>query len=353
MTNLLAIALTVTLLAVWYGFSYQHGKHYGKWQVATVFVVFAVLSIPLGSSLKRIVYEAGATRTAKTVINNYFSNRDEPARIESFRIAFDEKHGIYIDTVILTKQYDTTARKDILALLQPALKRDVKFALDQLVVSQNPESVKALSLQAPQNTLSVPTSTGDNAGGNASVDSLAMLRAALPVPADIAPATDAPSVFVVHPKPVKGGNIGLFRTMEQQLSGQFSSLNIRLVPPVSRLPDIYFPTGEEIPGEAGMEALEDSLWALRRWEVQDVQVVGFASTLGEQDEFDNKSLAHRRAMVITDHLKEAGINAVIKSEYQTFEQRESEKRQGMRDFQKVEIRLMPAKPESKDSKKVP
>lgn len=340
MTNLLAIALTVTLMAVWYGFGHRHGKHYGKWQVGLIIAVFGVLSIPLGNSLKHIAYETITTRTARNIVTEYFTKADRPARIELFHIAFPSKEEVRIDSVVLTREYNTKAREEILAKLEPALGGKVSLSLDQLVVSEDPATANALSLQKNQNTLAAPMTGTPSALTGKSLDSLAQLREALPIPADVAPVADTPSAFVIYPKPVKGGAVGLFRKMEQELLGRFDGLDIKIVPPVSRLPDIYFSTGKETPDALGEEALADCLWVLARWGIQEIEVVGFASTIGEQENFDNKSLAYRRAKFIADKMESAGIRPFIKAEYQTYEQRQSEKQTGMDDFQKVELRLL-------------
>ncbi len=350
MTNLLAIALTVTLLAVWYGFGYRHGKHYSKWQVPMVLAVFAVLSIPLGSSLRHIAYEAVATRTARNVISDYFAQSETPARIELFHIAFDKKSTVTIDTLILTKKYDFKAQEEILAKLEPALGSKVILSLDQLITRQDPNNADALSMQISQNALSVPVASTDITIASKAFDSITRLREALPLAADIAPSEGNASAFIIHPKPVKGGTVGLFRKMEEELNKKFEGFDIKIVPPVTRLPDIYFPTGAEAPDASGIEALNDCLWALARWGVQEVEVVGFASTLGEQDAFDNQSLAYRRARSIAKRFEAEGLHAAIKSEYQTFQQREDEKHHGMGDFQKVEIRLVPSAVEQSKNK---
>lgn len=339
MTNLLAIALTVTLIAIWYGFGHRHGKHYGKWQVALVTIVFALLSIPLGSSLKQIAYQTLTTRTARSIINDYFAKEGSPTRIEQFHIGFPQNDEIHVDTVILTKKYNTKAKEEILASMQTALGGKVSFSIDQLVVSQDPTLASALTLQTTQNTLAAPVNMVQQTTGK-SLDSITQLREALPIPADVAPVADTPSAFIIHPKPIKGGAVGIFRKMEQELLGRFDGLDIKIVPPVSRLPDIYFATGHEQPDASGEEALKDCLWALARWGISEVQVVGFASTVGEQEAFDNKSLAFRRAKNVANQLESAGIHPVIKAEYQTYEQRQLEKHTGMNDFQKVELRLI-------------
>ncbi len=55
MTNLLAIAVSVSLVARWYGFGPQATPTRHTWQAAIVFATFAALSVPLGLSRFRRV----------------------------------------------------------------------------------------------------------------------------------------------------------------------------------------------------------------------------------------------------------------------------------------------------------
>ncbi len=338
MTNLLAIALTVTLLALWYGFATRQTRHYSKWQIIAVLLVFAILSFPLGSSLKNIASETVTTRTARGIISDYFAKATPPARVELFHIAFGQDDEVTIETVVLTKQYDTDAQDTILAKLEPALERKVTLAIDQLVISKNPERAKSLAMQVPQNALAAPVSPVDSAIKGKSIDSLTMLRDALPIPADVAPVSDSPSAFVIRPKPVTGGNLGLYRKMEEDLSGRFDTLHIKIIPPTSRLADIEFPYGSDALGKTGLENLENAIWALDRWGIAQVELIAY-DRVGASQPLDNaRSLPARRSSLIATRLDAHGIASTPHMEKGT----------SANDYQKITLAL-PAEPEEGDA----
>ena len=87
MTNLLAIALSVTVLSRIYGFGDEEaGGKRGYWRSALVVGVFAALSIPLGLALRDIAYEARATVTVRDTILSPFA--DERARLADLVVTF-------------------------------------------------------------------------------------------------------------------------------------------------------------------------------------------------------------------------------------------------------------------------
>ena len=74
LTNLLAIALSITVLSRLYGFGANHGSRSTMWQSAMVLAVFAALSLPLGIALRDIAYEATAINTVKDALLDPFDD---------------------------------------------------------------------------------------------------------------------------------------------------------------------------------------------------------------------------------------------------------------------------------------
>ncbi|MFT4585478.1 MAG: putative hydrophobic protein (TIGR00271 family) [Gammaproteobacteria bacterium] len=115
MTNLLAISLTVTLMAKFYGFDQTHSKKHTVWQMGLVIAVFGALSIPLGVVLKDIAYQTYVTRTVKSTIEDYFG--EDRSRISLFNINFANDERTNIDAVVLTTKYKSKAQPELKAQL--------------------------------------------------------------------------------------------------------------------------------------------------------------------------------------------------------------------------------------------
>ena len=123
MTNLLAISLSVTLLAKFYGFSSGQERIHTAWQLTLIIIVFGVLSLPLGVALKNIAYQSYVTKVAQSTIANYFG--ESKARISIFKINFANEEGPLIDTVVLTSEYHSNARSELTAVLREETGSDI------------------------------------------------------------------------------------------------------------------------------------------------------------------------------------------------------------------------------------
>ena len=126
--------------------------------------------------------------------------------------------------------------------------------------------------------------------------------------------------------------------MEEGLKTNFPTWTIRIVPPVAELPLIAFDNGENVISPAGESVLGDSIWALEHWSTKTVEVVGYASTSGALQRFDNRTLAYQRAVTVADRLTQAGFTATPVGEYRAFRQTADEKQLGYQRFQTVLIR---------------
>ena len=100
--------------------------------------------------------------------------------------------------------------------------------------------------------------------------------------------------------------------MEEGLKTNFPTWTIRIVPPVAELPLIAFDNGENVISPAGESVLGDSIWALEHWSTKTVEVVGYASTSGALQRFDNRTLAYQRAVTVADRLTQAGFTSFVR-----------------------------------------
>ncbi len=334
MTNLLAIALSVTLMAKFYGFGSVHGGKHTAWQFLFVACVFGVLSLPLGVALKNIAYQAYVTKTAQRTITDYFGSNK--SRISMFTIQFSEEAGTSIDTVVLSSRYDAKAQENIKAALAKQIDTQIQFSLDQIVMAREViEEVKAPAVEpAPTTALQAPPRwTRTEEMTNA-------LKQALFFPTEYIKVDVERKLASIYAKPAKGVSIATLHQLERTLQTRYPGWNIRVVPHFGALPYVYFASGAETLDANAQDKLADIIWTLKRWGNPEVIVVGYASTVGEFEQFDNTSLAYRRAMHVLAQLEAEGIKAEPRSEYRSFRQRKDERSLGRNSFQRVEIRLV-------------
>tara|TARA_R110002020_G_scaffold406378_2_gene616392 strand:+ start:40107 stop:41738 length:1632 start_codon:yes stop_codon:yes gene_type:complete len=338
MTNLLAIALSVTVLSRLYGFGANHGSRSTLFQSAMVLVVFAALSLPLGIALRDIAYEATAINTVKDALLDPFD--DNEARISDVSVQFPKREDIRVDATILTRTRVPDAASQLTADLTKRLGRPVDINLGQVLINEDKTLEAEAFLRMADTSIAAPLraeiSRLQTFGELRQTET--ELRAAIPFELSAADINADAKTATLVAAPHDGLSISAYRTMEAGLQTNFPEWKIRLVPPVSELPLINFDNGEAILSPAGEAVLGESIWALQNWSVTNVETVGYASTAGELRRFDNQTLAYRRAAVVADRLTQAGITATPIGEYRAYRQAADEKQLGYQRFQTVLIR---------------
>lgn len=110
MTNLLAIALSVTLIAKWYGFGMENSPRHTAWQAVVIASTFILLALPLGLALRDIGEETWAANQARTVVTKYLQARN--ASIEQITVARTGQ-GYSVDLVAMVPAYISSAQHDL------------------------------------------------------------------------------------------------------------------------------------------------------------------------------------------------------------------------------------------------
>ena len=338
MTNLLAIALSVTVLTRIYSFGSTHSPRHTLGQTAFILAVFVALSIPLGLALRDIAYETRVTNAIRAEIMLPFAGTQ--SRLGDVIVAFPQNEDIRVDATILTRERVSGAETQLQASLREKLSRDVLVNLDQVLVDRDVEIEQAQILQLADSSLAAPLRAEISR-----IETLAEvrrteaeLRNAIPfvlAGADIDPAASAATFFAQRQPSY---SIAAYRAIEDGLAANFSNWTITVVPPIMDLPLIPFDTGADdiVPTAAG--AIEMSVWALRRWDVSSVEIVGYASTTGALQSFNNTALAFRRADAVARLMAAEGFSATPVGEYRAFNQTAQERQLGYQRFQTVLIR---------------
>lgn len=110
MTNLLAIALSVTLIAKWYGFGTGNSPQHTVWQAGVIAVTFVLLALPLGVALRDIGRQAWMANQTRTVIQQYLQARQ--GSIE--RLDVVRREGVVsVDLVAMVPSYLPHAQQDL------------------------------------------------------------------------------------------------------------------------------------------------------------------------------------------------------------------------------------------------
>ncbi len=330
MTNLLAIALSVTGLAWLHGFATVHAKRFVRWQTAAVLIVFVGLSLPLGFALRDIAEEARATNIVREQALVPFQGKG--AELSDIRVVFPSGQPIQIYQTVLTHEHLPDAELALTKLYEELLKRPVTMRLNQILVADD-ETMDAGRIReltassiAPLQQQLEQLDRREN--------TTEAIRAAIPFGVQAVDIKVETRQVRIIPALRTAMTLAAMRETELQLAAKFRGWDIRILPALQDLPPVVFADGAEL-GEDGRQAIDVIVWALRAWEAKAVDVAGNAP-LGAGSTARRK-LALDRANVVAELLKADGFECSAASAYGAAGQAESERRLGQLRFETAEV----------------
>jgi len=269
MTNLLAIALSVTIVARWYGFGGSDTPKQTAWQAALIVGCFALLSIPLGLALKKIALQSQTELAVRNALN---AAADEVSgRVSALRVD-PGADGVSVDAVMMTPNHVNGLAASLQQRLatqfgQPVVVRirevltsdDASFAKQQGTLAELRRSVTALqdaesvrAAQQQQRALALSR----------------MQAALLPYLGRLQPSGDG-TQWELWLSPDARIPLARALSIEQSVNAHRAAdaLPLRLYPALQPLAPITFDAAGERagPGEAQRAELAAQAWALQRW----------------------------------------------------------------------------------------
>lgn len=128
MTNLLAIALSVTVVAKWYGFGVQNSPQHTAWQAGLIVLTFLVLAVPLGVALRDIGASTLTANAARLETEEYLKHKN--GSIDSFRMDVHDGRPS-INVVALVPHYIPDASLVLKQNIEKKLKKEVRLQVHQ------------------------------------------------------------------------------------------------------------------------------------------------------------------------------------------------------------------------------
>lgn len=317
MTNLLAIALSVTVLSRFYGFGERHSPQHNFWQTGLIVGVFVALSIPLGIALRDIAYETRVRDVTREIVLEPFAGRD--ARLSDLDIAFPRSGParITVQATVLTSERMPGAEAVLSERLSDRFSRPVTVSIDQIFVDDSNVSETARFLQAAETSLGAPLRAQMSQFEALAVERRTEreLRAAFPfnlMAADIEP-SQRRAIFVAAP--TEGVGIGAWRSLELGLMRNYPDWTVSVVPPPVEFAAIRFEPGEDTLAPAAADLVADQVWALQRWGAGEADIVAAVPNALAAQTFDERALGYRRGLAVAAMLEEGGISARIIGEF--------------------------------------
>lgn len=134
MTNLLAIALSVTVVARLYGFGGSDSPKQTAWQAGVIVISLALLSIPLVLALKRIALQSQTELTVRSTLETAASNAG--GRVSAIRVD-SAKEEVSVDAVVMLSSHVAGLEEQLQADLGKQLGRPVTVHVREVITADD------------------------------------------------------------------------------------------------------------------------------------------------------------------------------------------------------------------------
>ena len=277
MTNLLAIALSVTIVARLYGFGGSDSPKQTAWQASLIVASFLLLSIPLGLALKRIALQSQAELVVRGTLDRAATAAS--GRVSGLRV--DTAEGrIAVDAVVTLPSHVTGLEAKLQEELKATLKQPVTVRVQEVLTSDDASFARQQGTLAELRRNITALQDAENvrsAQQRTQVEQRTEMQAdLLPYLGRLERSPDG-SLWTLWVSPDTRMRLARAERIETEVNA--AKLDgeppLRVVPPLQALPSIALPAaaGEaKGPGDAGLRELASQAWALQRWRASAVDL---------------------------------------------------------------------------------
>ncbi|CAN7149626.1 TIGR00341 family protein [Pseudoxanthomonas sp. LjRoot168] len=300
MTNLLAIALSVTIMARWYQFGGDDSPKQTAWQASMIVGTFVLLSIPLGLALRDIAARGFADRTIRNVMDE--AARSQGGQLTTLRVERNDD-VLRVDAVMLLPRHRPQLDRELERKLEPLLAKPVEVSLRELLTADEKAlaSEQASLAQLRESVVRLQgvaeRDAAQRSAGTRATEAMHQQAIAHFGKLDV---LEGGQQARWQLNAAGGLDIVQARRLEQALAGnEAGALQVEVVPALQALPPITFgDERSELDAEAATR-VEAIAWALQRWGVDRIRVDGFAG--------NDAALALARAESVAAALEKLGI----------------------------------------------
>ena len=291
-TNLVTIALSATVMARFYGFGTALSTQHSWTQTVLLLLVFIVMAVPLGISLRQIAGEAVTINQVRSVLTSRFGAN---SRVTQLDVDFDAE-PIVVRSVVITPRDGVQKLSDVQGEISRRLDRPVRLRLDQVVLEPG---AGALEAQREELRQASETESRRNMELNALAHTIAL--AAGIEPEDVTVDREHRRA-TANAAALPGAGLSTYRALERRIAAGNQGWDVVIIPPPGRLPVISFTGDEDTIPDGIREAVLTSAWAAKRWNMRELGVPGLVDPMPEKP-----TLVQRRAIAIAVMLRQQNI----------------------------------------------
>lgn len=295
-TNFVAIALTATGLARFYGFGHALSVRQSLMQTLLLITAFVVLAVPLGLALRQIAGEAVAVSQVRALLVERFGAQ---ARVSQLDVDF-ARDPLVVRAVVIAPRAQQISNADLRTALASRLGRPVSLQLDRVLLAPGADALAAQRAEVEK--AQAANAAEQDAAEIAQLVALAagttVARVTLDRDHQRATATAAP---------LPGAGLAAYRALEARAAAAARGWDIVIVPPFVALPPVRFADDVDVLDADARAAVALSAWAATRWNAPALVVPGLPARGVASVK---PKLAERRALAVAALLKAQNIAAV-------------------------------------------
>ncbi len=304
MTNLLAIALSVTIVARWYGFGGTDSPKQTAWQAGLIVGSFVLLSIPLGLALGRIALKSQVELSVRAATDDAAARAS--GRVSGLRVDV-AKNGVNVDAVMILPHHVNGLESSLEDALSAQLARpvnvqvrevltadDASFALQQGTLAELRRSVDALQSAESGRT---------SAQLAKQAEQVRLQTALLGYLGNLTPSVDGRQ-WTLQIAPESRTPLLRAHQIEREINTGLADkgTSITVLPALQSLPGIVFTDDSAELDAASARTLATIGWAVQRWHGNGIRVIGVGGT---------EALAQKRADAVAVALRASGLEAIV------------------------------------------
>ncbi len=270
MTNLLAIALSVTIVARLYGFGGSDSPKQTAWQAGLIVASFVLLSVPLGLALKRIALQSQTELLVRSALEE--SAARASGRVSALRVE-SGADGVAVEAVVLMPDHVPGMEATLQTQLAARLGRPVSVRVQEVLTADDAsfgrQQGALAELRRSVSALQDAESVRSNQQRARAEERAALQASLLAYLGRLQRSADGSRWELWVAAETRMPLARAFRIeAELEAARADGAPVLRVFPPLQALPAIALETTEADgpgPGEAALRSLAIQAWALQRW----------------------------------------------------------------------------------------
>ncbi len=301
LTNMIAISFSAAGMAIWYGFGNLHTPRDLLWKTLVGLLLMALLSIPLLRALNNAVSRTLTSKQVESILREEGSQKSW--QLGQIATRSDDAGALQVEALVFVPEIDPGAKQRVGARMNSQLGKPVQLELNQVLLGDRKPLPTVL---APAQALPAELTETESLQR--------YLKRFLPLPTTAVEIDAASSSLHIQVAPSYPWRLGELMAQEAHLASNLKKWKVALVPPLGALPEITFARGSADLDAQGTQALKETGWALKHWQLAQVRLVSSASKA--ELRLDGQ-LPAKRAALVAQALQASGIACDIEARTQT------------------------------------